>query len=60
MKARLTFKKYLGPKSSWKERHKNSYWPGINDNELLEIFVAYFFLLYAVVLWRRINRHQPV
>ena len=36
---------------------EEGYWPGINDNELLEVFVAAFFFLYALVLLRRIKYH---
>ena len=34
---------------------EDAHWPGLNDNELLEVFVAYFFLLYALLLWRRLS-----
>lgn len=36
------------------------YWPGINDNEMLELLVAQFMLVYAVLLYRRLRHaHTP-
>ncbi len=38
---------------------EDQYWPGINDNELLELFLAYFFFLYALTLYRRLKHVPP-
>ena len=33
------------------------YWPGHNDNELVEVFLALFFVMYALTLYNRLRRY---
>ena len=34
---------------------EDAYWPDINDNEMIELFVAHFMLIYALLLYRRLK-----